>query len=168
MSRHKLIHFSEKPLTEVRSVAQGKSNSGPYKPCGLWVSVEGGKSHGWFAWCQSERYGLQGFVHQTEIVLRGDARVVWIKTARELDAFTDEYERRDDPDYPRYAREPDWARVADRFQAIIIAPYLWSRRMHKRTRWYYTWDCASGCIWDSAAVASLASLPTPSGEDRDG
>lgn len=48
----------------------------------------------------------------------------------------------------------NWPMVADRYQGIVIAPYLWSRRMDGGL-WYYGWDCASGCIWDAAAVASV-------------
>lgn len=160
--RHKLLHFSEKPLRGVHSVAQG-GRAGAYKPCGLWVSVEGGKSFGWRAWCEAESHRVDRLACATEIVLSDAARVKWIKRATDLDAFTDEYELRSGPSYLRYAREPHWHRVADDFQGIIIAPYLWSRRLHNRTGWYYSWDCASGCIWDATAIADLRPTSPPEG-----
>lgn len=49
----------------------------------------------------------------------------------------------------------DWRRVAESYQGIVIAPYVWARRHHLASGWYYAWDCASGCIWDSAAVAAI-------------
>ncbi|QBI98814.1 hypothetical protein SEA_BOBBY_184 [Mycobacterium phage Bobby] len=47
----------------------------------------------------------------------------------------------------------DWGKVAADYGGIIIAPYQWSRRMDPH--WYYTWDCASGCIWNLEAIESL-------------
>ena len=44
------------------------------------------------------------------------------------------------------------------YQGIIIAPYLWTRRHHESTGWYYSWDCASGVIWDARAIAELKPL----------
>lgn len=46
----------------------------------------------------------------------------------------------------------DWIDVASRYSGIEIAPYQWKRRIHPSTFWYYTWDCASGCIWDLSAI----------------
>lgn len=44
--------------------------------------------------------------------------------------------------------ELDWLKVKQKYQGIIIAPYQWKCRMAQETKWYYGWDCASGCIWD--------------------
>ena len=51
-----------------------------------------------------------------------------------------------------------WQDVALDYQGILIAPYQWSLRLDKDFRWYYMWDCASGCIWDLSAIASLTLL----------
>ena len=40
-----------------------------------------------------------------------------------------------------------------RVDGIIIAPYQWYCRM--TVDWYYTWDCASGCIWNLDAIESV-------------
>ena len=34
-----------------------------------------------------------------------------------------------------------------------------ARRLDMETRWYYGWDCASGCVWDASAVQSVEPLP---------
>ena len=49
----------------------------------------------------------------------------------------------------------DWRLVAEEWQGIVIAPYLWERRFDSDARWYYSWDCASGCIWDHRAIAAI-------------
>lgn len=49
--------------------------------------------------------------------------------------------------------------MAHRYDGIIIAPYVWSLRLDIDFFWYYDWDCASGVIWNSAAVSNLIPLP---------
>lgn len=48
----------------------------------------------------------------------------------------------------------DWGRVAEKYGGIEIAPGLpW--RFRTRSKWYYTWDCASGVIWDVNAITGI-------------
>lgn len=56
------------------------------------------------------------------------------------------------PGMPRY-EYIDWASVCRAYQGIVISPYFWSRRMGPM--WYYSWDCASGVIWDADAIESV-------------
>lgn len=35
------------------------------------------------------------------------------------------------------------------------APYQWECRLDRDTFWYYSWDCASACIWNLQAVRPL-------------
>lgn len=170
MSRQKLIHFSKDHVTAVRSEKQGQRTGGAYKPNGFWVSVEGGKSFGWRSWCEAEGgYGGIAEAKQTEIVLHDDARILRLRTASQLDDFTAKYFCPENkPSYLRYAREPDWKRVAEEYQGIIIAPYQWSRRLHDGTNWYYSWDCASGCLWDAGAISRLIPRATLTAEKAGG
>jgi hypothetical protein len=89
--------------------------------------------------------------------------MVVLSTARELDAFTLFFSV--DLDWQKGMCVPnrltlpiyiDWLRVAQKSAGIIIAPYIWERRLH--LPWYYGWDCASGCVWDAAAVLSVKRL----------
>jgi hypothetical protein len=52
-----------------------------------------------------------------------------------------------------------WDRLRERYQGLIVTPYIWERRLTMGNgpdaMWYYFWDCASGCIWDPAAIASV-------------
>lgn len=146
-----LIHYSGKPLTSVYSVAQSLEHD-RFKPAGLWVSAGDGDD-GWRAWCQSEQFDLERFALATEVVLAPDANVLRLSTASELDDFTRDYRNVPMDGISDRLRAIDWRKVAAKYQGIIIAPYIWDRRM--TLMWYYTWDCASGCIWDAAAVAEL-------------
>lgn len=153
MSR--LIHYGKAHLQSVRSVPdQSIRHGGSGKPGGLWVSVEG--EHDWKEWCESENWGCLDFA--TEVVLHPAANVLRLRGSAMLDAFHAEYSFVDYV-YPRGLGERtaiDWAKVAAKHQGIIIAPYVWSRRLDGAVSdWYYGWDCASGCIWDANAVAEL-------------
>jgi hypothetical protein len=164
-----LIHYSDKHLTEVRNVSQDRDRDGmrgdrAMKPLGLWVSAEG--ENDWPSWCQAEDFGMARLSHPTEVVLREGA-VLHLATEEDVRSFHAEYGCR-----PHYAdRIGDdglfkggavrWAAVAERYGGIVIAPYIWSLRLDEDVRWYYPWDCASGCIWNGDAVADLVHLPSP-------
>ena len=58
----------------------------------------------------------------------------------------------------------DWTAVGKNHDAIVIAPYIWERRLDG-PMWYYGWDCASGCVWNATAVAELRPINTPETAD---
>jgi hypothetical protein len=41
---------------------------------------------------------------------------------------------------------------AEGWDGLEIAPYLHRMRLSSFS-WYYTWDCASGCIWNASRVS---------------
>lgn len=149
----RLIHYGKKFLRKVRSVKQGSdATAGLGKPCGLWVSVEGEQD--WKEWCEAEQFGCLDCA--TQVILKPEARILWLRGTVGLDKFHEEYsfEQYRSGTYTRMAIR--WPSVAEKFQGIIIAPYVWSRRLNGPvSNWYYGWDCASGCIWDAEAVAEL-------------
>lgn len=151
----KLIHYSPKPLTEVRDA---RNTVPDLKPNGLWVSVEG--EDDWPSWCRSEGFATDRLGCETEIILRPDAKILHLQTALDLLDFT----RRHVVQSERYCADIDWPHVASEYDGIVIAPYQWSLRLDHRTNWYYGWDCASGCIWRSRAVAQVR--PVNTAEER--
>lgn len=120
------------------------------KPKGLWYEVDGD----WRRWCEAEEFGnwQTATVHRVEL---GSENMLLIRTLEELDEFNHEWvvtERVDDSlgkpfDYSLGIR---WADVAERWDGIEIAPYIWTRRLEYM--WYYGWDCASGVIWRPRGV----------------
>jgi hypothetical protein len=154
----RLVHYSKKPLGEIRSVKQ--VDQPDMKPRGLWFSVEQpwiAEQMGWREWCEAEQHATDRLEVTTEIAFRPDARILRLSGARDIDQFHAKYNAELIPAY----RLINWSRVAAEYQAIIIAPYIWSRRLDRNTGWYYSWDCASGCIWDAAAVAELRPIVSP-------
>lgn len=185
-----LRHFSQRrTLKKVRSTVQ--IQKGFMKPKGFWISVEDESAHGWKEWCQSQSYALERLVYEFEVTILPTARILYLSTAKELDDFTVEYKSsggmntemekfrennfRLSPhfnflaNYPATVYEIDWHRVAEKYQGIIITPYIWECRLDGGLFWYYSWDCESGCIWDAAAIESVKFLqknPIPKGYEQ--
>jgi hypothetical protein len=109
------------------------------KPLGLWYEVDGD----WRRWVEDER--LDWLKDRTlHRLILGDENILKLRGAGGLDDFTEQY-RVPSPDPLWLSSRIDWPRVADEYDGIEIAPYVWSRRLE--LSWYYGWDCASGCIW---------------------
>lgn len=146
-----LVHFSDKLVSKIRSVTQLDR---PFmKPRGFWISVEG-NGDGWSDWCVGEQWGLSRLVIAHDVTLRSEAKILKITSADELDEFHWKY--RQPLQSRRFDMEQiDWQPVADEFQGIIIAPYIYERRLSDNCFWYYGWDCASGCVWDAAAIEKI-------------
>lgn len=160
----RLIHYSNCHLTEVRDADQcvGRSARRGDKPNGLWVSVEG--EDDWLSWCLSERFAEDRITHPTEVVIGANASILHLKDESDLRHFHNEFwchppwsDRKEELFRGDAIR---WHEVASLYDGIIIAPYIYSMRTDDEVKWYYGWDCASGCIWNSRAVAELVPLPT--------
>ena len=161
----RFVHYAPHHLTAIEDRAQDKRGAERGdKPDGLWFSAGDGQD-GWRAWCEMASFALAALTHRTEIVFRPRAKLLRLKGVRAIDSFTAEYGR--EPAY-RKSMPPssfsyagytiDWPRVAKKWDGIIIAPYCYARRLHLGCRWYYGWDCASGCVWRARAVEALRPL----------
>lgn len=145
-----LTHYSREPLTAIQS--RGQRPEPNDKPRGLWVSVDEG-GEGWKDWCEVEGYRLHRLACVHDVMLASDVRILHLSNVDDIDVFTAAYHA---PIAPGIAsRLINWSAVADKYQGIIIAPYIWERRVDDLTFWYRGWDCASGCLWDAAAIESI-------------
>ena len=174
----RLVHYSDAPVLAVHDTPQRPELEAYGKPHGLWVSADD-HADNWRDWCLSQEFGLSRLTHVHDVELAPGApggSVLHLDGAADLDRFTREFARSD----PRYSALGlmergyfvDWPAVAARWDGIVIAPYVWERRLHKSTGWYYTVDCASGCIWRARAVASITlrevvPAPQPEAEEAD-
>ena len=117
------------------------------KPVGFWVSVEG--EDDWPSWCQSAEFAVESLSHIAAVSLADGHRILELAWPEDLTRFAAKYLVR--------VRSNDWGidwqRVASDYDGLIIAPYQWSCRLGMD--WYYGWDCASGCIWNLAAIDSV-------------
>lgn len=148
-AQDRLIHYSAKLLTKLEPVELGTLHNG--KPHGFWFSVEG--EDDWKSWCEAESFHLESLAYPHEVVLAPAANILRLTNAFDIDLFTEQFSK--PCEWSSTRRDIDWLKVANIYQGIIIAPYIWQRRMSEHTFWYYGWDCASGCVWDIRAVQSV-------------
>jgi len=143
----RFVHLSKRPLIAIHDCQQtGTPN---HKPLGLWFSVESDRQDGWIDWCKDNAWRDPDEAFHTELDV-DMSRMLLISSANELDLFHAEYAANPWPPYPQ------WNKVADQWDGIVIAPYIVERRFEgDASRWYYGWDCASGCVWDASAVKLL-------------
>lgn len=115
------------------------------KPNGLWVSAD----NSWEKWCLSNCPEWMGKRYRVKLPV--GMRILRIRNHAQLLNFSARYRVEKE-----IARELsimnsfyiDWATVAKQYDGIVIRPYVWAARLDSATRWYYGWDCASGCIWN--------------------
>jgi hypothetical protein len=149
--RCQLRHYSLCQHIEPYDFPQGRwPEQRAHKPVGLWISVEGGEDvWGWSDWCRVESWDIGPWEHA--VTLAPDANVLHIGTPDDLRSFHREYE-----DVGNYGIR--WRDVESAHDGIVITPYLWSMRLDVEVGWYYSWDCASGCIWKADAIADVTLL----------
>jgi hypothetical protein len=127
------------------------------KPRGLWISVENKGSFGWKAWCLSEDFRVSELTKPHLIILKPEANILMISSVEEFDKFHEQFKEVLSPGLSMYNIK--WAEVAKRWDGLIIAPYLWERRLGMELLWYYGWDCASGCIWHGRTIKEIKFMP---------
>lgn len=144
-----LIHYSKTRVTKLVSKPQDREAC---KPNGLWVS----DGPAWKEWCEDEEFWLDSLKFQSRVILQPDANILTLSTPTEIYDFGIQY----NSDLPEHLRHMgtlllNWHEVTKKYQGIIITPYQWGCRLNDMCRWYYGWDCASGCIWDIDAIKEL-------------
>jgi len=144
----KLVHYAKKPVERLREIPQEKDK---FKPRGFWVSDDDCEDN-WKAWCKSEGYGLDRLVCIHDVALAENANVLFLQSSWAIDSFTQQFAIEED--CYRY-RDINWSAVREQWDGLIITPYIWTRRLDGDAGWYYSWDCASGCIWRPRAIASV-------------
>lgn len=147
-----LQHYAAKPLLfdRARTYTQGEPRAN-LKPSGLWVSVVGDDD--WPAWCQRNSYGLDELAVAHHVNLSATADLLTLRRRSDLDAFAAENLADSSTGEDSGI---DWRAVARRWDGILIAPYQGSLR--RKHGWYTYWDCASGCVWNLDAIASVEAL----------
>lgn len=148
-----LAHYSAAPIGQILYSAQ---HFRPMrKPRGLWLSVDSFKD-GWADYLSSAHRFPDLLAYRATVVPAPNSRLLWLKNPQEIADFNTGFGERDG-----IGSLVRWDRVAEHFQGIIIAPHCWTSRIAVETEWYYSWDCASGCVWDCNAIRVHGSVPNP-------
>ena len=145
--------------------------SGHPKPNGLWFDV----NESWKRWCEAVEFRLENLRYRHRLTILDTSRILFLQSVKEIDAFTRKYGHnfsghiqllQTAKDNKMFAREYGsdlfgeiqrqfsnyimWEDVAEKHSGIIIDPY--SRARSQTYLWYYGWNCAGGCIWDTRVI----------------
>jgi hypothetical protein len=137
--KHQFTIMTKQPLRAIKSTNPvGRANS-VGKPNGFWFGV----GSEWIDWTEEEMPQWKGDnLYAIEV---DEKQCVVIENERDLRMFHNQY------------RTPDgminWEKVAREYRGIIIKNYIPEARM--KYPWFYTWDVASGCVWDASAVKQV-------------
>src|SRR6202030_613066 len=97
------------------------------KPRGLWISVQNKGSFGWKEWCLGEGFRLEELVKPHLVTLKSNANILLISSVEEFDKFHEQFKEVLKPGLSIHNIK--WAEVAKQWDGLIIAPYLWERRL---------------------------------------
>lgn len=154
------FHMSSRRLKKIKSTPIDKQSVSA-KPEGFWYSC----GHEWLKWLKSEMpHWDKKYYYQVDVDY---SRVLRLTTYKDLIEFTKKYGQ---PTLPKFKRlklfDPDWKKIAEEYSGIEICPYVHQARF--KLLWYYTWDVASGCIWDASAIKGLKLVSKPKDAFEDG
>ena len=129
------------------------------KPNGLWYECQDGSSETWKEFCT---IGLsKGYQYDStyNVVLKDDGYyILHITDERHFEKFYEMYSVNHPADQDGskgFDKMIDWPKVAEHYAGIEICPYLSKKRHDDDSFWYYGWDVASGCVWDSSGIKEL-------------
>lgn len=137
------IHMSKDPIykLEKRQYIQKSWD----KPDGFWY----GFGNEWIDWAEIAGPEYMGeYIYEVDI---NGSNILQIKNYLEITEFTKEYGSSKQI-VPGIIFSIDWPRIELKYDGIEINPYMGKVRTDEKTLWYYTWDIASGCIWNMDKV----------------
>lgn len=137
--QHEYTIMTQKPLGDIRpSNPVGEANA-VGKPNGFWFAV----GSEWIDWTATEMPKWKGDnLYSVEV---DESQCIVIEDELGLREFHRQYSTSDGM--------IDWAKVGKDAKGIIFKKYFPQARM--KYRWYYTWDVASGCVWDTTALKGV-------------
>jgi len=161
-------HWASNPI-ELRGMSYPQS--GHPKPNGLWFDINGS----WKRWCEAVQFRLEDLRCRHTVTILDASRILFLRNEKEIDVFTRQYGKdisshiqtlQSSEDLDAFARQYGsdlfsniqgqfsnyimWEEVAEKHSGIIIDPY--SRARSQTYLWYYGWNCAGGCIWDTSVI----------------
>ena len=119
------------------------------KPRGLWYQI----NDSWEEWC---KYNMPQWLGTSsrgsyKINIEIDkTNVLVINTLEEFDNFHNKYRALNT--YYNKSVNINWERVSEEYDGIEITDYFYDRRLENWCSWYYGWDVASGCIWNTNII----------------
>ena len=125
------------------------------KPDGLWYQI----NDSWKEWCKYEMPQWLGpnsrGAYKVNIEI-DKTNVLVIQTLEAFDSFHNKYRAL----HPYHYKSTyiNWERVSEEYDGIEISDYFYEKRMNNNCEWYYTWDVASGCIWNTNIIKVIGEI----------
>jgi hypothetical protein len=146
--KHTYTVMSQERLDQIRSVPDSQQPSSEWKPQGFWFGVE----DSWINWTESEAPDWKGDnLYSVEV---DESKCLVIEDEQQFLDFSKKYGT-----MGNIGKVINWQKVADDYPGIVIKDYFWEYRLDNNHAWYYTWDVASGCVWDNSAIKSVEQVP---------
>ena len=122
-----------------------------FKPDGVWYAC----GSEWLTWTFYEMESWLGdYIYRLDI---DKSNFIMIRNEKMLFDFTEGYALNNAGYGVVKNNTIDWPLVAKAgYQGIQICPYLSMARMSSKAGWYYTWDVASGCVWDTSCIKNVS------------
>ena len=122
------------------------------KPFGLWLSIETPDDdvNNWYDWCIYEGYDIHRLRHIYEVKLKPDNNLLYLTTQADVLLFSKNYRLS-----IHHAHKINWVNVSEKYDGIVIYPYLWTLRLNTECIWYSPWDVASACIWNLEVIEDM-------------
>jgi len=157
ISPEQRVVITNEPFTDFRNIKQEPPRWAGGKPDGLWYACGD-------EWLEFINTSLRGPLARARYIYEIKLSDKVLKIDNDLDFKTFYYHFRTqtfvDPSHPAEegdAMAIDWPEVQrEGYAGVEVCPYLGS--MRTKFDWYYGWDVASGCVWDSAGVTSVSLL----------
>ena len=145
------IFVSSEPFSNLQNIQQKKPSHAMDKPKGLWY----GCGDSWIEWVRGEMpHWLEKANYLYEVKLGEE--IIQISNDDEFGNFHAEFGFTPQDAYDPRSRAINWKEIQEQdYNGVEICPYLWERRQED---WYYGWDVASGCIWNSAGISDIVLL----------
>ena len=122
---------------------------GGSKPVGLWYSI----GTDWVDWVRDNMPHWEG--ENLYIIDINPNNILHLNTEEKVIEFSNLYSVKNGRESGR-GFDIDWVKVAQKYSGIEISPYQYGLRFEYL--WYYTWDIASGCLWNNNAVNNIKKI----------
>ena len=154
-----LITYQSRPLHLVDWSSFQREDS---KPTGAWFSPVEHKVPAWRQWCEGERWSPGAYTHKYRfssipyctlpqaVMGKGQGKVLLIDSAESL--WDLQWEFKGTKEY-----QLRWDKLGQMVSGISIIPYQW--KLRSTLSWYYSWDMASGCLWNHPEGMEITQMP---------
>ena len=161
----KLKHYCADPIKELKPIEEAwpvkyhlqKTQGYKFsfmKPMGLWVcAAKDIEDISWLDFAIATNMDIEEgdrFEIEYEITLSDKANIALLEDEQAVEDFYLQFRYRKPANRLLEEYAINWCKVYKVYDGIIVSPY--QHGIRRRFDWYYTWDCASGCLWNPDVI----------------